>query len=66
MSNNQKAKALQENPVSKSALTTRTAQPAPQKIIRLEYPGGAVNANIDSTDETKLLDALRNAGMRTV
>ena len=37
-----------------------------QKIIRLEYPGGAVNVGIDSTDETKLLEALKNAGMRTV
>ncbi len=52
--------------VSTSAPTSRTTQPAPQKIIRLEYPGGAVNAGIDSTDETKLLEALKNAGMRTV
>ncbi|WP_419831767.1 tape measure protein [Endozoicomonas atrinae] len=64
--NNEKAKALQENQVSTSAPTTRTTQPAPQKIIRLEYPGGAVNVGIDSTDETKLLEALKNAGMRTV
>ena len=37
-----------------------------QKIIRLEYPGGAVNVGIDSTDETKLLEALKYAGIRTV
>ncbi|WP_202969965.1 hypothetical protein, partial [Endozoicomonas atrinae] len=53
--NNEKAQALQESQVSTSAPTTRTTQPAPQKIIRLEYPGGAVNVGIDSTDETKLL-----------
>ena len=64
--NNEKSKALQESQVSTSAQATRTTQPAPQKIIRLEYPGGAVNVGIDSTDETKLLEALKNAGMRTV
>ena len=64
--NNEKAQTLQESQVSTSAPTTRTTQPAPQKIIRLEYPGGAVNVGIDSTDETKLLEALKNAGMRTV
>ncbi|WP_419535681.1 hypothetical protein [Endozoicomonas sp.] len=64
--NNEKAQTLQESQVSKSAPTIRTTQPAPQKIIRLEYPGGAVNIGIDSTDETKLLEALKNAGMRTV
>ena len=64
--NNEKAKALQENQVSTSAPVTRTVQQSPQKIIRLEYPGGAVNVGIDSTDETKLLEALKNAGMRTV
>ncbi|WP_139117596.1 hypothetical protein [Endozoicomonas atrinae] len=64
--NNEKAQTLRESQVSTSAPTTRTTQPAPQKIIRLEYPGGAVNVGIDSTDETKLLEALKNAGMRTV
>ena len=64
--NNEKAKALQESQVSTSAPTTRTVQQTPQKIIRLEYPGGAVNVGIDSTDETKLLEALKNAGMRTL
>ncbi|WP_419535733.1 tape measure protein [Endozoicomonas sp.] len=64
--NNEKAQILQESQVSTSAPTTRTTQPAPQKIIRLEYPGGAVNVGIDSTDEIKLLEALKNAGMRTV
>ncbi len=64
--NNEKAQTLRERQVSTPAPTTRTTQPAPQKIIRLEYPGGAVNVGIDSTDETKLLEALKNAGMRTV
>ena len=44
----------------------RTPQPSPQKVIRLEYPNGAVNVGIAPTDETKLLEALKNAGMRTV
>ena len=43
-----------------------TERQTPQKIIRLEYPGGGVNVGIDSRDETKLLEALKNAGMRTV
>ncbi|WP_419835259.1 tape measure protein [Endozoicomonas atrinae] len=64
--NNEKAQTLRESQVSTPAPTTRTTQPAPQKIIRLEYPGGAVNVGIDSTDESKLLEALKNAGMRTV
>ncbi len=64
--NNEKNQALQESQVSTSAPSPRTTQPAPQKIIRLEYPGGAVNVGIDSTDEIKLLEALKNAGMRTV
>ncbi|WP_419832787.1 tape measure protein [Endozoicomonas atrinae] len=64
--NNEKAQTLRESQVSTSAPTTRTTKPAPQKIIRLEYPGGAVNVGIDSTDETKLLEALKNAGMRTL
>ncbi len=64
--NNEKAKALQENSPSTAKPVQQSVQQAPQKIIRLEYPGGAVNVGIDSTDETKLLDALRNAGMRTV
>ncbi|MBO9497294.1 hypothetical protein J7438_24885, partial [Thalassotalea sp. G20_0] len=64
--NNERAKALQESQGSASAPITRTTQPAPQRIIRLEYPDGAVNVGIDSTDETKLLEALKNAGMRTV
>ena len=58
----EKTKELQQSitaPVS-------TERQTPQKIIRLEYPGGAVNVGIDSTDETKFLEALKNAGMRTV
>ncbi|USE38062.1 hypothetical protein [Endozoicomonas sp. SCSIO W0465] len=64
--NNEKAESLKESQVSTSAPINRTTQPTPQKVIRLEYPGGAVNVGIDSSDETKLLDALKNAGMRTV
>ena len=65
--NNEKSKELQKNQVSKSATpSTQSERQSPQKIIRLEYPGGAVNVGIDSTDETKLLEALKNAGMRTV
>ena len=37
-----------------------------EKIIRLEYPGGNVNVGINRSDESKLLDALKNAGMRSV
>ncbi|WP_419534731.1 tape measure protein [Endozoicomonas sp.] len=37
-----------------------------EKIIRLEYPGGSVNVGINRSDERKLLDALRNAGLRSV
>ncbi len=37
-----------------------------EKIIRLEYPGGSVNVGINRSDERKLLDALKNAGLRSV
>ena len=63
---NEKSKELQKNQVSKSAPSVSTGRQSPQKIIRLEYPGGGVNIGIDSTDEAKLLQALKNAGMRTV
>ena len=60
--NNEKAKAAQEQ----GSTAPRSHRPSPQKIIRLEYPGGDVNVGIAPNDETKLLDALKNAGMRTV
>ncbi|WP_419832569.1 tape measure protein [Endozoicomonas atrinae] len=37
-----------------------------EKIIRLEYPGGSVNVGINRSDESKLLEALKNAGLRSV
>ncbi|MGI2027796.1 tape measure protein [Endozoicomonas acroporae] len=37
-----------------------------EKIIRLEYPGGSVNVGINQSDESKLLEALKNAGLRSV
>ncbi|WP_419832040.1 tape measure protein [Endozoicomonas atrinae] len=37
-----------------------------EKIIRLEYPGGSVNVGINRSDERKLLEALKNAGLRSV
>ena len=42
------------------------ASKAPDKVIRLEYPGGTVQVGIDPRDETKLLDALKQAGMRSI
>lgn len=43
-------------------------QQAPSKVIRLEIPGrGAVNVGLGSdADETKLLDILANAGLRSL
>ncbi|WBA79777.1 hypothetical protein [Endozoicomonas sp. GU-1] len=64
--NNEKAKALQESQVNTTATAPRTASESPQRIIRLEYPGGGVNIGIAPTDEASLLDALKNAGLRTV
>ncbi|MGO0307518.1 hypothetical protein ACTL6P_13075 [Endozoicomonas acroporae] len=49
-----------------TATAPRTASESPQRIIRLEYPGGGVNIGIAPTDEASLLDALKNAGLRTV
>ncbi|AMO58268.1 tape measure protein [Endozoicomonas montiporae] len=44
----------------------RTARRAsPDKVIRLEYPGGSVNVGVNKGDEAKLLEALKNAGMRS-
>ncbi|OED40223.1 hypothetical protein ACH42_17060 [Endozoicomonas sp. (ex Bugula neritina AB1)] len=60
-----KEKRKQEN----SRINTRaedTQSKSPQKIIRLEYPGGGVNIGIDGKDETKLLEALKNAGLRSI
>ena len=60
--NNEKAKAVREQ----GSTAPRVQQQSPQKIIRLEYPGGDVNVGIAPNDETKLLEALKNAGMRTI
>ncbi len=38
----------------------------PEKIIRLEYPGGQVDVGIRDSDEMKLLKALETAGMRSI
>ena len=47
-----------------------TRQPSrsttPEKIIRLEYPGGSVNVGVNRNDEAKLLQALKSAGMRSI
>ena len=59
---NEKAKTAQEQ----GSTAPRVQRPSPQKIIRLEYPGGDVNVGIAPNDETKLLEALKNAGMRTL
>ncbi len=39
---------------------------SPEKVIRLEYPGGSVDIGVHGNDESKLLDALKMAGMRSV
>lgn len=63
----EKTKELQQSKAKQSVITPiSTERQIPQKIIRLEYPGGGVNVGIAPTDETKLLEALKNAGMRTV
>ncbi len=38
----------------------------PDKVIRLDYPGGNINVGINPRDEIKLLDMLKYAGMRSV
>ena len=38
----------------------------PSKVIRLEYPGGAVNVNVRNGDENKLLRALKQSGARSI
>ncbi|WP_252177190.1 tape measure protein [Endozoicomonas sp. 4G] len=37
----------------------------PEKVIRLEYPGGQVDVGVKPGDESRLLEALKNAGMRS-
>ncbi|MBO9484659.1 hypothetical protein J7439_25015, partial [Salinisphaera sp. G21_0] len=64
--NNERARALKERQVSTAVTTPRTVSESPQRIIRLEYPRGDVNIGIAPPDENKLLEALKNAGMRTV
>ncbi|WP_263080682.1 tape measure protein [Endozoicomonas sp. Mp262] len=38
----------------------------PDKVIRLDYPGGNINVGINPRDETKLLDMLKYTGMRSI
>uniref|UniRef100_UPI002148B755 hypothetical protein n=1 Tax=Endozoicomonas sp. ONNA2 TaxID=2828741 RepID=UPI002148B755 len=64
--NNERVQALQENNGSTTLPAQSTASQSPQRIIRLEYPGGDVNVGVAPGDEAQLLEALRNAGMRTV
>ncbi|WP_422445446.1 tape measure protein [Endozoicomonas sp. ALB091] len=64
--NNERTKALKERQGSADLSTPRTISQTPQRIIRLEYPGGDVHVGVTPGDETKLLEALKNAGMRTV
>lgn len=61
-----KREARQQSQESRLSVPPRIERQTPQKVIRLEYPNGAVNVGIATTDETKLLEALKNAGMRTV
>ena len=49
-------------PTQGSATQTRAT---PEKVIRLEYLGGQVDVGIKSGDERRLLEALKNAGMRS-
>lgn len=63
-------KARQENlhtqssrqPTQGSIARTRAT---PDKVIRLEYPGGQVDVGVKAGDERRLLEALKNAGMRS-
>ena len=58
----------QEQPATVTPLPKQKspASKTPDKVIRLEYPGGNVQVGIDPRDETKLLDALKQAGMRSI
>ena len=51
---------------SQKASPEVTPSRIPQKIIRLEYPGGGLNVGIAPKDETRLLEALKNAGLRSL
>ena len=47
----------------------RDLKPQPKvadKVIRLEYPSGSVDVAIQPRDESKLLDALKYTGMRSI
>jgi chromosome segregation ATPase len=48
----------------KSRIQTRR-QSTPDKVIRLEYPGGQLDVGVKPGDERRLLEALKNAGMRS-
>ncbi|MGI9276337.1 MAG: tape measure protein, partial [Endozoicomonas sp.] len=59
----------QKRPQEKQRITSRTSanqSRTPEKVIRLEYPGGSVNVGVARNDEGKLLEALKNAGMRSL
>ena len=59
--------AAQQPKLTHANLPQQTSAPAtPEKIIRLEYPGGQVDVGIRDSDEMKLLKALETAGMRSI
>ncbi|MGB1272272.1 MAG: hypothetical protein ACPG5T_09370, partial [Endozoicomonas sp.] len=58
--------SVQQRSIPTPTLPARQANPSPEKVIRLEYPGGSVNVGINRSDESKLLEALKNAGLRSV
>ncbi|WBA83739.1 hypothetical protein [Endozoicomonas sp. GU-1] len=62
----QQSAARQTSQQSPGSSLPETARQTPQRIIRLEYPGGSVNVGVDSGDESALLNALQAAGMKTV
>ena len=69
----QKRENLQQKAQQRQQEKPRITQPrqsaqgkSHDKVIRLEYPGGSVNVGVNGSDEGKLLEALKNAGMRSV
>jgi len=72
--NNERRREQEQSPYSsqsslipaKPPQQTNHIVPAPEKIIRLEYPGGQVDVGIRDSDEMKLLKALETAGMRSI
>jgi hypothetical protein len=61
----EREKSSRQEHSGRHARRSASESKSPEKIIRLEYPGGQLDVGVKPGDERKLLEALKNAGMRS-